>query len=246
MKDVFYQVSTLDALMLGNFDGVVTVKELLSHGSWGIGTYEGLDGEAIVCDGKAYDAHADGTTCEYGPQERMAFSTVADFSERAQEFAIDASEVLDSGDNLDAVKVKLEEIRTAYDDNDNAWFLVAMKGSFPFVHVRSCFKTEEKPYPTLPEVAGNQREFRYENEQGWVIGVWVPQYLNGINMPGWHVHYLSEDKQRGGHLLGLSVAGAAGKIQSYDHYEMQLPTNPEFKKMNLLEDLSAATKKVEG
>ena len=51
-KPVFYQVSTLNALMLGNFDGVVTVGELKRHGSWGIGTYEGLDGEAIVWEGE--------------------------------------------------------------------------------------------------------------------------------------------------------------------------------------------------
>lgn len=246
MKNVFYQVSTLDALMLGNFDGVVTVEELLKHGAWGIGTYEGLDGEAIICEGKAYDAHADGTTCEYGPQERLAFSTVADFSNQAGSFAISEHDDVDSGDNLDAVKEALEAIRASYDENENAWYLVAMKGEFPFVHVRSCFKTESKPYPTLPEVASKQREYRYENEQGWVIGVWVPQYLNGINMPGWHVHYLSEDCQRGGHLLGLSIAQAEGKIESYSHYEMQMPSNVEFKKMNLLEDLSEATKKVEG
>lgn len=240
MKGVFYQVSTLDALMLGNFDGVVTVGELLEHGSWGIGTYEGLDGEAIVCDGVAYDAHADGTTAAYGADEKLAFSTVADFSDRAGSFELDGLS------DLDAVKQGLEEVRRAYDDHDNAWFMMAMHGSFPTVHVRSCFKTEEKPYPTLPEVACNQREFHYDNETGWVIGVWVPAYLNGVNMPGWHIHYLSEDKARGGHILGLSVGHAEGTIESYSDYRMVMPQNPEFKKMNLLEDLSAATAKVEG
>lgn len=239
MKNVFYQVSTLNTLMLGNFDGTVSVRELLAHGSWGIGTYEGLDGEAIICDGHAYDAHADGTACEYGPDEQAAFSTVANFSDDAVELQIE-----DAAD-IEAVKAQLDAARRSYQENDNVWYLVAMHGSFPEVHVRSCQK-QEKPYRTLFEVAGDQREYHYEDEQGWVIGVWVPKYMDGINMPGWHVHYLSDDKKRGGHLLGLACEKATGTMEGYDHFEMVLPENPEFAGRDLTADLAAATSKVEG
>ena len=236
----FYQVSTLNALMMGNFDGVVSVGELKRHGSWGIGTYEGLDGEAVICDGHAYDAHADGTTCEYADDDHLAFATVADFTEAAGDFE------LDEADGIGAVKGALDERRRAYDDNDNAWVMVAMQGSFPRVRVRSCLKQQAKPYPTLPEVASAQREFTYANERGWVIGVWVPAYLNGINMPGWHIHFLSEDRKRGGHILDLSVARAEGMIESYARFVMDMPTNREFDKLDLERDLTSATASVEG
>ncbi len=204
-KPVFYQVSTLNALMMGNFDGVVTVGELKRHGSWGIGTYEGLDGEAIVCDGHAYDAHADGTTCEYS-----------------------------------------DDARKAFDDNDNAWVMMAMHGTFTSLRVRSCEKQLTKPYPTLSEVASSQHEHSYENESGWVIGAWVPAYLEGINLPGWHIHFLSDDTRRGGHLLELAVGKASGKLESYARFEMDLPVNREFDKLDLGEDLASATASVEG
>ena len=243
MERKFYQVSTLNALMLGNFDGVVDVRELLAHGAWGIGTYEGLDGEAIVCDGKAFNGQADGVARPYGDTKRLAFATVADFSDRAGSFRLGR---IDTGDNLDGVKDALERARVAYDDNDNAWCMMAMHGAFPHVHVRSCFKQTAKPYPMLPEVASCQREFRFTDQEGWVIGVWVPTYLDGINMPGWHIHFLSDDRKRGGHLLGLSVDSAKGTIETYADFEMRMPTNTEFDKLNLREDLSAATQAVEG
>ena len=83
-------------------------------------------------------------------------------------------------------------------------------------------------------MAKNQREFHFANTYGTVIAVWCPRYVNGINLPGWHFHYLSGDKTQGGHILGLSA----------DH--LTLPRNPEFAQRDLCEDLSAKTAAVEG
>ena len=239
-KPIFFQVSTLNALMMGNFDGAVTVGCLKRHGSWGIGTYEGLDGEAIICDGYAYNAHYSGSASEYPNDRRLAFATVADFTEHAGSIRL-------SGVNgIDEVKAALERERRSYEDNDNIWTLVALKGSFPHVRVRSCKKCETKPYPTFPELASVQHEHVYENERGWVIGVWSPAYMQGINLPGWHLHYLSDDHTRGGHLLELVVDESAGRIESYCRFELALPTNHEFDKLDLTKDLDRETKAVEG
>src|SRR5512137_1292807 len=59
-REVLYQVSTIDALMQGVFDGVEPVAELKKHGDFGIGTFDALDGEMIVLDGIVYQAKADG------------------------------------------------------------------------------------------------------------------------------------------------------------------------------------------
>lgn len=52
----YYQVSTLQALALGYSKSVITVGELLKHGNLGLGTFEDVDGEMIVLDGKCYRA----------------------------------------------------------------------------------------------------------------------------------------------------------------------------------------------
>lgn len=239
-KPVFFQVSTLNALMVGNFDGAVTVGCLKRHGSWGIGTYEGLDGEAIICDGHAYHAHYDGTATEYANGNRLAFATVADLTDRATAIRLQGIS------KLAAIKHALDRARRAYDDNDNAWCLVSLRGSFTDILVRSCRKCETKPYPTFPELASNQYEHAYARDTGWLIGVWTPTYLEGINMPGWHLHYLSDDRSRGGHVLNLSVDQATGRLETYCRFEMALPTNREFDKLDLTEDLSQQTRAVEG
>lgn len=99
--------------------------------------------------------------------------------------------------------------------NRNVFYVLKATGLFKTMHVRSCFASE-KPYPTLSEVAENQREFHFENTKGDVIAVWCPQYVNGINLPGWHFHYLSHDKTQGGHILGLSADDLSAKTAAVE------------------------------
>jgi acetolactate decarboxylase len=52
--DVLTQVSTIDAILNGLYDGVITYRDLKEHGDFGIGTFEGLDGEMVALDGNFY------------------------------------------------------------------------------------------------------------------------------------------------------------------------------------------------
>lgn len=230
------QASTLNALMLGNFDETVKVKDFLHHADTGIGTYTGLDGEAIFEDGVAYKATADGKVVTMKPDDGVAFGTVAEFDERVEEHEIE------NIPDIEALKTALEPF---VKDNKNVFYMVKLIGAFNTMHVRSCFPSE-KPYPTLSEVAENQREFRYEKTFGTVVAVFCPQYVNGINLPGWHFHYLSGDKTQGGHILGLSADTLKMKINKLEELDLTLPQNEEFAKRNLCEDLSAKTAAVEG
>lgn len=55
-----YEHGTLAALMAGNFDGTITVGDLLKHGSMGIGTFTGLDGEVVILNNEVYQAVSNG------------------------------------------------------------------------------------------------------------------------------------------------------------------------------------------
>lgn len=235
MKTLF-QASTLNALMLGNFDRTVSVGEFLRHADTGLGTYAGLDGEAIFENGIAYKATADGRIVTMKPEEGVAFGTVMAFDENAPEV-----ELRDIGD-IEALKQALEPYVSG---NRNVFYMMKAGGVFKTMHTRSCFASK-KPYPTLSEVAKNQREFHFENTRGSVIAVWCPQYVNGINLPGWHFHYLSSDKTQGGHILGLSSERLQLKLNRIERFDLTLPRNPEFAQRDLCEDLSAKTAAVEG
>lgn len=49
--DILYQVSTINALLEGIYDGDTSYGELKQHGDFGIGTFSGLDGGMIELDG---------------------------------------------------------------------------------------------------------------------------------------------------------------------------------------------------
>lgn len=240
MSQKVYQVSTLDALMQGYFNGTVTVEELLKHGSYGIGTFEGLDGEMIVQDGKVFDGRGDGHVYPMGNNEKVAFSTVYDFSKKAKKFSAENLE------NLQAVKDYLDAIiEKEYDNNRNVFYIMNGEGSFNLAKVRSCTK-QEPPYPTLAEVAADQHENTYENEKGYLQAIWCPEYINGINLPGWHIHYLTDSYAHGGHVLNLSIKSFELKFDQIFKYDLVLPETKEFGKVDLNADLAAATAKVEG
>lgn len=230
------QASTLNALMLGNFDKTISVGEFLQNADTGIGTYTGLDGEAIFENGIAYRATADGRVTRMTPEDGVAFGTVAKFDE-----AVPAVTLTDLED-LAALKAALEPSIVG---NKNVFYMIKAQGIFSTMHVRSCFASQ-KPYPTLSEVAENQREFHLKDTWGDIIAVFCPAYVNGINLPGWHFHYLSADKAQGGHILGLSASRLTVKINKLEAFHLTLPQNPEFAQRDLCEDLSAKTSKVEG
>ncbi|MDO9325461.1 MAG: acetolactate decarboxylase, partial [Methanoregula sp.] len=77
--EVLYQVSTIDALMKGVYDGILPVGEIKKHGNFGIGTFDALEGEMIVIDGKVYQAKADGRVYTVLDTSTTPFATVTWF-----------------------------------------------------------------------------------------------------------------------------------------------------------------------
>lgn len=137
------QASTLNALMLGNFDKTVSVKDFLHHADTGIGTYTGLDGEAIFEDGVAYKATADGKVSVMQPEDGVAFGTVAKFDESVPEVELK---------NISDIETLKQALEPYVKEDQNIFYMIKAKGVFKTMHVRSCFACE-KPYPTLSEVA---------------------------------------------------------------------------------------------
>ena len=77
-KTVF-QTSTVDALMEGASAGDMTMGELKTHGDFGLGTFDGLDGEMIELDGKVFQVRADGHAHPVEDSARTPFATVSFF-----------------------------------------------------------------------------------------------------------------------------------------------------------------------
>ena len=233
-RDTLYQVSTINALMMGSFDGTEPVSEVLRHGDFGIGTYDGLDGEMIVLDGTMYQARSDGLVYPVNATVTTPLATVTWFDN-------DFSTTTGSRVNMSEMTTDL----AARLPSQNLIYGVKMHGTFPSVKIRA-IPRQQPPYPTLTEASKSQGVHTLSNTTGTVIGFYMPVFFEGLNVPGYHFHYISDDKKTGGHVLDLVVD--AGTPVTYDitsGFAMTLPTSGTFTNIDLSQNLSADLAKVE-
>ncbi len=235
-KETIYQVALLQSLTQGYYDGIIKVSELKQHGDIGIGTFEGVNGEMIVLDGKVYQALGDGSVKEADDNETVPFSNVTFFDS-------DIKAELSGIKNIDALKTELDKQVNA--NGRNLFYFLKLSGKFNTMNVRSELK-QEKPYKSLDKaLATDQREFNYKDISGTVVALYCPDYMGGLNTPGWHFHFISDDKTKGGHILELAFDSAEAELDATQGFDMKLSDNKDFQAMELSKDVSDAIKKVE-
>lgn len=112
-----------------------------------------------------------------------------------------------------------------------------LDGVFKSITVRTAGGQTE-PHQGLLEIGKNQASFTFENVRGTLIGFRQPHYLQGIGVHGDHLHFITEDRKRGGHVLALESDGEVN-VQAAQMYTLtlELPrSDEEFNKAELLGD----------
>jgi acetolactate decarboxylase len=211
---VTFQASTIDALLAGVYDGQMTCKQLLKHGDFGIGTFDALDGEMVVLDKKIYQIKADGKVYTPSSSIKTPFATVTKFR------PIDRYSEMINNLSLSELYKKINQM---YPDQ-NLFYAIRITGKFSFVKTRSV-PAQRKPYPPLKEVVKHQPVFRMVNTYGTVVGFRFPPFVKGINVPGYHLHYLDRQKTRGGHILELQLEHGIIEVMICERFYMVLPRN---------------------
>ena len=235
-RDVMYQVSLLQSLVYGDYSGSVTVKELKQHGDVGIGTFHQLNGELVMVDGEAYRAAGDGSVELVSDEETIPFSIVTYMDS-------DETRSLKEIPDFEALCGKLDQMTE--EKGVNRFYMVRIDGMFREVNLRSVY-AQEGSYKRLTEVMEHdQTFFDYKNIEGTMIGVYCPPYMASLNAAGWHLHFISRDKAKGGHVLGVNIADAVLTWDDTDGFQMRLPQNERFDRFDLTVDQSEDIKKVE-
>jgi acetolactate decarboxylase len=232
-NDILFQVSTIDALMQGVFDGFFSFGDLKEHGDFGIGTFDSLEGEMIALDGDYYQVKADGVAYPVEDSMTAPFATVTSFE-------TDRTIEVQNASNFTELSRQLDEGLPSR----NVFYAIRIDGTFPYVKTRSIPK-QEKPYPRLADAAKNQSVFELTNVTGTVVGVWAPDFAKSLNVPGYHLHFITEDRKAGGHILDLAVEQAEAKVDITPEFEMQLPTSGNFYNVDLTQDLQSELEKIE-
>ncbi|PKL62551.1 MAG: acetolactate decarboxylase [Methanomicrobiales archaeon HGW-Methanomicrobiales-2] len=232
-RDALFQASTIDALLQGTYDGSITFDELSTHGDLGIGCGDRLDGELIGADGEWYLIRTDGRAYPVAGNATTPFAA-------ATFFDADLTIAINEPMNLTTLGRHLE----AELPSKNLFYAVRMDGTFPRVVTRSV-PIQEKPYPRLADVTANQTVFTFENVTGTAVGFWTPALAEGINVPGYHLHFITSDRSAGGHLLDMTVPeGCSVQIDMTPNFSMVLPAG-DFLAVDLSGDLSEELERVE-
>ena len=237
MENKMFQVSTLQALVAGYTRGVITVRELEGRGGIGLGTFEGVDGEMIMLDGVCYRARQDGSVVRPDPDTGVPFASVA---------AVRGGTAFDLGEvrGIDALQ---HELTCRLDEAFalNSMHVVAVNGAFDSVSARSESAYRADHIALKDMLATTQREFVFEELDGTLVCVYHPDYMDGINAPGWHVHFLSQDRALGGHVFDVSMNSGRAVMHKIDRIEIQLPATPAFDTYSLKESSQEEIAKVE-
>jgi acetolactate decarboxylase len=205
------QAGTLDALMAGGYDGDATLAQLLAHGDTGIGTVQHLDGELVVLDGEPWAARADGRIEAVDPTTCTPFAVVCHFAPTVEATLPDG--------------LPLGELHRALDrlaPSGAPVVAVRVDGEFTQLTLRSVHP-QTPPYPPLREVVGRQTEWTVARSTGTVVGFRFPDTTAGVEVPGYHLHYLSRDRTIGGHVLALTLEAGRVAIDPCDELHVELP-----------------------
>jgi len=220
-----YQVSTAGALVEGVYRGSVTVANLLEHGDFGLGTFDALDGEMVVLNGKCFQARGDGTVVEADPHGKVPFAVVTRFQPQKPAEAPAIRTVGELTGFLDSLR-----------DTDNLFFAIQVDGVFEQVGLRAVCKSEG--HERLVDSAARQSEFSHTGLEGTLVGFWTPAYAKSVGIPGYHLHFISADGKRGGHLLDCAGSGWRVRVQPITDFRMAIPETAEFLRANLARDPS--------
>jgi len=209
-----YQVSTISSLLAGGYDGDTTVGEMLRHGDFGLGTFNGVDGEMIVLDGQTYRATTDGLAHPVAPTELTPFAVVVPFQPQS-------STAIAPGQSLDQLEVALDVLPYSA----SRIFAARVDARFQTIQIRSEPK-QNPPYRNLVEVIKTQQVVHTLNDvRGTLIGFRFPAAASSVNVAGWHFHFLSADKTRGGHVLALTTGEGVALVEEISDLRIRFPAS---------------------
>jgi acetolactate decarboxylase len=219
-----FQVSTSGSLVKGMYQSAVSVGALKRHGNFGLGTFEGLDGEMVILDGRIYQAKGDGTVLEAPDETGAPFAVVTQFDPRQKSTLAHIADLADLAAQCDR-----------YRRSDNLFYAFRVDGRFDYVHTRAVRATKQ----SLAQAAAVESSFEFHAVDGTLVGIWSPQFSKAFSVVGYHFHFLSVDKTKGGHLLGCIGSNLLVQVETLTDFHISLPESDDFLCADLSQDTSA-------
>jgi acetolactate decarboxylase len=208
--DELFQVGTLAGLAAGGYDGLATVADLVDHGDFGLGTFDGLDGEMIVLDGAAFQVPASGLAQQVDGTLTTPFAAVTTWDTDSRYEYAGATSCADLQTAVD----QLIDLDTPY--------AVKVTGQFSSLQTRSVDR-QTSPYRPLADALAGQVEFTLGAVTATLVGFRLPDHMAESNAAGYHFHALTDARDAGGHVLDCRAVGVTVELDAIDSWQVELP-----------------------
>ena len=217
------QFAVIDALLAGAYESGLRVGEARAIGDFGLGCVDHLGGEVVIVDGAAIECTLDGRPVTMDDDEILPFAIVCRFPE-IPGVGLNEQDVAGLAGFAASVEPQLT--------SRNLFHAVRFDGVLAEVRVRVTPR-QQHPLPRLAEVTSHQVETVARRIRGTVVGFWTPAIYQGIAVSGLHLHFLSEDRSLGGHVLDLAVEAGDLRVAAYARFDLRLPTDDLFLRTEL-------------
>lgn len=230
----FFQTSLISSLMDGVYEDEMSIGELLSHGSFGIGTFNALDGEMVILDGQCFQLRGDGTTRPAAMNQHTPYATVTNF---VPSHRLEINRTLHRSD--------LSRLIDGLLPSANYMYALRISGHVDWVSTRTVVE-QAKPYKPMVEATDGEQVVRAEDLDGTFVGFRTPVYQRGISVPGCHVHFIDTTRKLGGHVVDFEISDGGVEVCVGTDLRLRLPVSTEFERADLApEDLAEQMAKTE-
>ena len=110
----------------------------------------------------------------------------------------------------------------------NQFYTFKIEGNFSYMKCGGLHK-QEKPYTDgLDVLIPNRPVFERNDFKGTIVGFYCPEFIGNINVTGYHFHFISEDKQFGGHVMDFVANNLKVEVDPLLDYHFSLPGSEDF------------------
>jgi acetolactate decarboxylase len=207
LATTLFQVGNASALFSGAIEGDMTIGQLKKHGNFGLGTFNDIQGEMIALDGNVYQIGQHGKTTLVNLNWKTPYAEIMTFTPK-------------SFVNLNKIEnyKQLKHIIDSKFHNKNVPYALQITGHFDYLKLRS-----RSPRSVLQTKSIIEETYIFNHISGTLVGYWFPEYLLNLTVPGFHLHFISDDKKRSGHVLDVKIADGQYALKEIDKIELQFP-----------------------
>ncbi|MBG9996924.1 acetolactate decarboxylase [Pseudoalteromonas sp. NZS127_1] len=217
-------------LMNTIYEGNITAKEMKTLGDIGVGVSNHLNGELTAIDGVVYSIAADGTSTVAPDNLQAPYMSMVKFEPT---HSITVKGITSFKALSDVISAEIESV--------NSFYVFKAKGTFELARLASAHGVEDEDVDFFKYLGGRQM-YNLEQTKGTLVGIYTPDYLGTISIPGLHFHFQNGDNTVGGHLEDIRFDEMEFEVQEFDRINLALPNVEEFrtKKMKMIKPPSGS------